>query len=357
MAGVVCGAPLVRANPIDDDLLKDIRTSPNASAQASAITSYVEALVKIIRESNAEDASKARLKLCEQVEARPSGSQISAAFQLTYVGIVVDAIQPMLQSSEVADRLNAAIIVYRLCNATKLSNLQTPVQTLLSDESEAVALWGVKSAGALIPSVLASGFSINNEKLTTGIIEAVKKHSESGPIIQDAYKALDVSGVSGLPAAGLTKAAESMNQLLSFRIQLYVKGLPVDIQADRDPTLFLWKVVSSQDPGSARQSVQNLINLLSVTSQRFMEVSGGDTKDRLKRVSESAAGSLIVIFQSLKTPGPISAFNPFKNIGMINPRQLLSMLQTAVAETRKVSLFSEIQDPPSVEPAQPARVN
>lgn len=351
VAGVVWGAPSAWA-----DLPNDIRTSQNASSQASAITNYVEALVKTIRGPDAKAASDARRELCEQVENRPGGPQVAAGFQLTYAGIVVNAIQPMLKSPEVADRLNAAIIVYRLCNATKLPSLQPAVQTLLADESEAVALWGVKSAGTLIPSVLSTGFTSNNEKLTTGILEAVKKHPESGPIIQDAYKALDVSGVSGLPLAGVAKAAEAMNQLLAFRIQLYIKGIPVDIHADRDPTLFLWKVVSSNDPELAKKSVQNLINLLAVTAQRFVETPGGEVKDRLKRVCESAAASLIVIFQTLQTPGPIAAFNPFKSIGIINATQLSSMLQNAVAETRKVSLFAEIKDPPSVEPAQ-ARVN
>lgn len=347
VAGVVWGAPSARANLPDD-----IRTSQNAAAQASAIASYVEALVKTIRGSDAKASSDARRELFEQVENRPGSPQISAAFQLTYCGIVLDAIQPMLKSQELADRLNAAIIIYRLCNATKLANLQPAVQTLLADESEAVALWGVKSAGALIPTVLASSFSTSNEKLTTGILEAVMKHPESGPIIQDAYKALDVSAINGLPSTGITKATEAMNQLLAFRIQLYVKGLPVDIQADRDPTLFLWKVVSSKEPELARKSVQNLINLLSVTVQRFLETPAGDIKERLKRVSESAAGSLIVIFQSLRTPDPVPVFNPFKNVGMINPKQISSLLQNAVSETRKVSLFSEIKDPPAVEPLQ-----
>lgn len=349
LTGIVAAGFAINVPTALAELPNDVRTDQNAQQHAPAITQYVDSLVKTIRGNDAKAASDARRELCDQPQNKPGGPTVSASFQLTYAGIVDKAIQPMLKSEEVADRLNAAIIIYQLANATKSMSLQGSIQTLLNDESEAVALWGVKSAGAMIPTVLSLAANANNEKLTAGIVGAVKKHPTSGAIAQDAYRSLDVSGVTGLPPAGITKAVDAMNDLLAYRVELYVKGLPPDLQADRDPTNFLWKVVSTS-PNSTPKSVQNLVNLLSVSAQRYIEAPNGEVRDRLRKVGEGAASSLIVIFQTLSKPEVVTAYSPLKNWGIGSPNQLLPATNSAVAETRKVASFSGVKDPPVVQP-------
>ncbi len=357
--GIAAGSLAVFTPAIQAELPVDVRTSANADAQKPAIQQYVSALVGQIRGTDPKLASQAREELTKQVESNPTaGIQVSASFQLVYSSAVMNDIQTMLKSPDVRDRLSAGVIVQRLSNATKLMSLQQATQTLLADESPAVALWGVKSAAALIPTVLNGGFAAQNEKLTTGIVDAVKKHPQSGPIAQDAYRALDVTKIQPpLPAAGIAKATAAMNDMLAARVQLYIKGLPADVQADRDPTLFLWNVVNAKQPEVMVTSVQNLVNLLSVTSQRFSQTTGGD-RDRLQKVAESAAGSLIVIFTNTGNEAPIASLKPFQRIGMMNGAQMSERLATAVSEIRKLPAFKSLKDPPVVQPlAEAAAAN
>lgn len=357
--GIAAGSLAIFTPATQAELPVDVRTSANADAQKPAIQQYVTALVGQIRGTDPKLASQAREELTKQVKSNPNaGLQVSASFQLVYTTAVMNEIQPMLKSPDVRDRLSAGVIVQRLADATKLMSLQQATQTLLADESPAVALWGVKSAAALIPTVLNGGFAAQNEKLTAGIVDAVKKHPQSGPIVQDAYRALDITKIQpALPAAGIDKATTAINDILAARVQMYVNGLPADVQADRDPTLYLWNVVNARQPAVMLTSVQNLVNLLSVTSQRLSQTSG-DTRDRLQKVAENAAGSLIVIFTNTGNDAPIASLKPFQRIGMMNGPQMADRLANAVTEIRKVPAFKSLKDPPVVQPlAQAAAGN
>lgn len=349
LTGIVAAGFAINVPTALADLPGDVLTGQNAQQHAPAITQYVDALIKTIGGDNAKAASDARRELCEQAVNKPGGVLKSASFQLVYADIVGKAIQPMLKSEKVEERLNAAIILCQIADATKSLSLQGAIQTAMADPSEAVALWGVKAARAMLPTLLGGGLSATNEKLTTGIVDAVKKHPTSGAIAQDAYRALDVSGVANMPAAGVTKAAGAMNDLLAFRVELYTKGLPPDLQADRDPTLFLWTIVGKH-PTTAPASVQNLTNLMGVCAQRYLEAPNGEVRDRLRKVGESAAGSLIVIFTTLNHQEPVDEHNPLKNWGIGNPAQLMPNITAAVAATRKVPTFAGIKDPPIVQP-------
>ncbi len=347
--GILAGTFAVQLPFAMADLPAEVRQSTNADAQRPAIDAYVKGQVEIIRGTDAKAASSAREELCRQAESNPQGGvQVSASFQIAYASSVVDAIQPMMKSPDVRERLIAGVIVYRIANASKLLNMQQAVQSLLADESPAVALWGIKSAGALMPSVLNGGFAASNEKLTTGIVQAVKKHPTSGPIAQDAYKALDVTRIQpALPQAGITKAVTAINDMLAFRVQLYVKDLPPALQADRDATLILSTVIDVKDPAA---SVQNLIDLLGVTTQRYV-AAGGAERDALQKIVENAAGALIVIFQKTKHDELVPLYKPFQRPGQLSAVTIPTTLSTAVVATQKLPAYKAIKVPPLVQAA------
>ncbi len=354
LAVAATGVLVALTSPARADLPPETRTSQNAEAQRSSIDAYVKSLVEKIRGTDARSAASAREELSKQAESNPNGGvQVSASFQLVYSSAVTGAIAPMLKSEQVGERLTAAVIVYRLANGSKLLSLQQPIQTLLADDAPAVALWGVKSAGALLPSVLSGGFASSTEKLTTGIVEAVKKHPNVGPIIQDAYKALSVQNAN-LPPAGLEKATAAMNALVAIRVQQYINRLPADLHADRDPSNYIWSAVNPKAksppvPGTVVASVQNLLDLLGVSAQRFADAGGAD-REKLQKVAETAAGSLIIVFTNMDQPNLIAAFKPFQRLGQMNARGIATELANAVALVKKVPSLATIKDPPVVQP-------
>ncbi len=341
------------SSPAYADLPVETRTSQNAEAQRGAIDAYVKSLVDRINGSDPRAAAQAREELCKQAESNPQGGvQVSASFQLVYSSSITAAIAPMLKSEDVGTRLTAAVIIYRITNASKLLGLQQTVQTLLNDEAPAIALWGVKSAGALLPSVLSGGFAANNEKLTAGIVETVKKHPGNGAIVQDAYKAFLNLPVATLPPAGRDKATAAVNALLAHRVQLYIKGLPADLHADRDAANYLWPVIDPKmtpPPATVVASVQNLVDLLGVTAQRYADATGQE-KDRLQKVGETAAGSLIVIFMGQNNQKVVGILKPFQRFGQMNSRTMFAELTAAVAEIKKTPALATIKDPPTVQP-------
>lgn len=358
LTGAFALASLLVATAHAADLPNDVVTAQDASPFKAAIEKYVREQVQFVQKHD-ESSGKAREELCKQAESTPN-KQVSASFQLIYTDALVASLSPLqARNAPIEDRLNAAIIIARNANATRSLNMQSAVVTLLDDESPAVALWGVKAAGALLPSVLQGGFNANNEKLTSGIVGAVKNHPTSGPIVQDAYRALDLSSAKPpLPALGLNKATDAINAILAERVSQYVVSVPTDPQVDRDPANYLWRdavlAAAAPKPGAASkqrdEAVQNLVNLLSVSGSRFFEAKIAADRTNLQGVTEAAAGAMQNIMTSLGNKDAAATFRPMLKVGQLSPAQFQQNLQAAIVAVRQMPDFSKLQDPPKSKP-------
>lgn len=359
LPGVVALACLVATTTLAADLPADVRTAGDASPFRGPIDKFNAEQVERLRQHN-EDSRSARDELSRQAESTP-GLQVSASFQLVYTESVIAAVSPLLNNKQsVEDRLNAAIIIARNASATKSLNMQPAVVTLLADESPAVALWGVKAAGSLLPTVLQGGLAAAREQLTSGIVNAVKNHPTSGPIVQDAYRALDLSGVTpALPAAGLNKATDAMNAILAERVNQYVVAVPTDVQVDRDPANYLWRspVLAAAQAKQREESVQNLVNLLAVAGARAQQAKVAAERDNLQRVAEAAAGALQNIMTNMNNPAAAAAFRPFLRMGQLAPGQFQQNLQAAIGAARQIKDFAKLQDPPQLKAIEQAAGN
>jgi hypothetical protein len=336
------------------DLPADVRTSATAPAMAPAISKYVTDQLALVQTFGPRSAA-AREELCRQPEATATISP-SASFQTTYVAAIIDGIQPMLVKPDVTVRINAAIIVSRVANATKSPNLQPLILKLLADDSAAIALWGTKAAGALLPSVLGQPFLASNQKLTVGIKQAAEKHHASGALIQDAYKALtDIAVVTpALPPAAINTSTQAVLGLLEIRINDWMQRLPADPQADRAATAYLARnnVLTIMSPAQKLTTADRAMGLLSAAVQRAA-VTDSAQRERIYNVAAAAAGTMQVL---MIVDGQQALSQQFAQLtklpGGLTPDAAITTVQTAHAAVKTLPAYAQLTALPQIQSAE-----
>src|SRR5205085_3695620 len=99
-------------------------------------------------------------------------------------------------------RMNAAIAAAQVAAKVGNDRLAHVSQLFMKDMTEPVALWGVKAARAVIPA--AARQTKPAVRLEGDVVATVKAHSESGPILEEAYAALTLRGDDTAKAAAGT---------------------------------------------------------------------------------------------------------------------------------------------------------
>lgn len=143
-------------------------------------------------------------------------------------------------------------------------------------------------------------------KLLSGVVDTVKAHNDSGPIIEEAYQALTLDDFKNVPPpedASIAAVLPDVYRLLEYRISLYAAGVPTSPLADNYATLFLTrsKVWKPETPAQQLQTmrvsyqliegltgllgnpnIQNRDDLVLLTRQsgRAFEVIGDATQDQ-----------------------------------------------------------------------------
>ncbi|MBC7785254.1 MAG: hypothetical protein H7144_15570 [Burkholderiales bacterium] len=325
------------------DLPKDVREAKSHDTTKSSIDAYVAKLVTQIAANDAK-SGVAREELASQSDVKGPIAP-TASFNLTYISSVSTGIQPLLKHQEAAVRLNGAIVVHRLAVATQQATLQPLVEQVMNDTAPAVQLWGVKAAGVLLPSLFSNATTLGSEKLSAGIVACVKKNPRLGAVVQEAYKAFDLTAVTpALGAPALVKATDRMNEVLAFRVQQYAAGMPADPQSERAPPLYLIKgvVTKANTPKQTNETMQNLSDLLAVSAQRTVALQGAD-RARMQNVVSGAAGSIRVLVPTTKDVTAI-----FNNLANVQAGAVMPAMAAVVNEIKKVSTYSALRDPPTV---------
>lgn len=292
-----------------------VRTATPADSYKDSIDKYVAELAARVQAGDAKSGA-ARDELCRQVETTAGGVTPSASFQTLYVSSAMASLKPLLADKSVMVRLNAAIMVSRLCTSTTFPQLSPLAIAAMGDQSAAVSLWGLKAAGALLPQVLATPLNAGNQKLTPAIVAAVAAHHDVSAVVQEAYIALSLPDQTPpLPAAAMDTCAAAVCDVIDARLKDYTAGLPVNPQADRSAALFLIRgtVLSALTPPHRVKAVQSLSDLLIASARRAAVTPAGDPRDDLYLVVTSSAGWLYSILNGtppaaryaelLKVPG------------------------------------------------------
>lgn len=250
-------------------------TAASAEPLRPQIKQFVDAQAGRLVGEDAREAAAARQALFGPL-ARGAGGGPSGPFLSVYAQQIDDALAPAARNPDPRVRLNAAIVVARVARESGSPDLEEAIAALLADESPGVALWGVKAAAAVLPSIRGNRVLVGQDELTPAVVEAVRKHPNSGPIAQEGYAALILNldnreAVSKVPPnfvqTVLPGALENVHAVLAFRLDQYGPGAtPPEPAVERQPVNFLVDRWGDQPAAMQRQTIERLAALLAAAS-------------------------------------------------------------------------------------------
>ncbi|HEX4125373.1 MAG TPA: hypothetical protein VHY37_11650, partial [Tepidisphaeraceae bacterium] len=150
-----------------------------------------------------------------------------------------------------------------------------------------------------IPALIQIPAGVRNDKLTPAVLPAVKAHPDSGPIIEEAYKALtlDTTGNNfvNLNAQQLQDAAGPALDLFTYRVGLYGAKAPEDPLAESFGTLFLTrdKVWGAEVAKQQRSTLDTMYKLCDASGN--LELNGDPQKDDLVTLLRQTGRAFYVI--------------------------------------------------------------
>jgi len=199
--------------------------SPSAANFKTDIMAFSKDQVAKILSNNPADQQAGR----DQIINTAKNQTASDSFLDTLASTLNDELMAQKGNGDLRCRLNIAITV---ANVAARASARVPntklapiTEVLLKDKSQPVCLWGIKAAGAIIPSMLINGQS--PKTMAQLVIDATKEHSdcvECGAVIEEAYNALTLgSGTTPktITAAGLRNLIPYTLQLMALRVSQY----------------------------------------------------------------------------------------------------------------------------------------
>lgn len=219
-------------------------------------------------------------------ELRLPGGEPSAAFMAAYAEALGNAVMKLPKDTPVLTLLNAAIAVQRVAEITKSTRLEPVIVWLLSPEQpEAVKLWGMKAARAIMPALA----KIPNNKLLGQIVPTVQAHP-SGAMTAEAYEALLVDNKAVI---------DELLNLVQVRLSLYGQATaPEDPQVDYTPFASMLSVKGWPNFSQPqRVRVMQAICSLLVLGARHADAAPPGTveKEQLQQMVQGVARALQAI--------------------------------------------------------------
>ncbi len=257
----------------------ELRTS--GSPDEAPIKALFNEAVKLLSSAQPADVSKGREMIVAETAAIPGKGDPSVAFLATYAQNLNAAVAPLLASTEMRVRLNAAIAIARVADRADAGavNLKDAVLKILADQSEGVALWGMKAARPMLKVLSAPGVAGFQQMLTAVDATGAKFPATTSA----AYFALSVDKASSTATPALVDAIQ---KLLASRITIWAEKVPMDPEAENlaCSTLVDTKWWSQHTPAEKKQSLKLLGKLA---------VAGG--KQVVGTVSEAQRQSINVV--------------------------------------------------------------
>ncbi|MGN6727519.1 MAG: hypothetical protein ACTHLZ_16485 [Tepidisphaeraceae bacterium] len=326
------------------DLPQSVRESTSAEQFKDEINKYVADQIDRVKAGD-KNSAQAREELARQPESSQTVSP-SSSFQTMYVSAVVSNLDGMMSSKSVPLRLNAGIVVARLCQATHAPQLASVAEQLMKDPAPAVALWGVKSASTLIPTIISVPYNLKSQTLTKSVVEAVKQHSKTGAIVQEAYNSVSVGDLNPpLPQPALQACVDAMNGIQALRVEEWKAGIPAAPQADRVPTIFFARgtINRAMTKAEKAEAVQHQLSLLALSSEKAASAAA-DVKKGLFELASANAGVLKVMLLNDNQSTTATKFNDL--IGLpknLQAPQIAQKIADAEAAVKALPDYSSIK--------------
>jgi hypothetical protein len=279
-------------------------TNPGGAAEQAAIDNFCQLNVAdLTNDARPDWQSKARENL--SAATMQAGAPAAPAFMFAYGKSLNNAMLPKLAAAvkpTLRQRLNIAIVTAKVATAANNATLQEVTIRLINDPAEPVLLWALKAAQPQVPQVL--GVKVGNAAppLVAAIAPAVFKHP-SGPVFDEAYKALNVVDVT-------TKT--ELLKLWGNRLQQYQgSSPPEDPDVDGKPVLTLssaamWSNVLN-NPKAQADVMQMISDQLSVAAQWADQTPPGEVRDQLLTTVQLAASGVVVIGKNQNIPALMQA--------------------------------------------------
>ncbi|HLL90777.1 MAG TPA: hypothetical protein VK324_15860 [Tepidisphaeraceae bacterium] len=267
--------------------------------------------------------------------------QPNPLFLTTFGRIVNDVATDALKGASPAGRLNVAIAVARVAEPMENASLAPVVQALVSDESEAVVLWGMKAAGP----VLAHGAP---PPLLAAVGKAAAAQAKSGPVTDEAYVALTAAQFRPNPPANFAQQVMPLLlQLFQNRVQQYKTGVPPDAGAENKASGFFatGQVWPQMQPAQQVQAVQGISDLVTLAAAQF----AAGQRDATTPVLRGTGSALAVIGSYVKNPAAASAGQALTRVTAgTRPEQVKQLAADAVAALRAQDPFTNLKPAPEV---------
>jgi hypothetical protein len=337
----------------------DIKTASNVTGNAPAIAATVKKDVAALAAS--PNATTRNVLISN---AMVPGSAASVAFLDAYTISLNTELQALEKDPNLAVRLNGAIVAAQVAEKANNARLAEAITAFVNDKSEPVAMWGLRGAKWVIPSLIKP--PVNNPKhpLFDAIINAVKTHHTglaSGWIATDAYSALALelnpSNAKDRPTpAMLTAMITPVQNVLAVRIDQYKEGVPASPTADAIGTGFLshpavWPV---QTPAQQLRTLQLYSDLLSLAAQQLAAPSINETdKNELTTVIK-LVGSAIAVTAPANSP-LAAASKQTNTVGRaMPPAQIQQIVDGIYPALIKDPKYKTLTAPPKIVDTKPA---
>ena len=226
-AGVPVSAPTEPVVPVIPAPvpISDTETKSNTPNIATVQKFIREDVIRLSSE-NAIASSSARSDMIAASASKPD-QPASAPYLGLYLQTLSTELQPVLaKKPSVRIKVNVGILTARVCENCKEIlppgiPMQSVIVSLLKDENDAVALWGMKAASA---ALAATNQSVPIDGLLKEIIPTVKAHKLNGAITDEAYNALQDQNPIVI---------RKLMELYDLRAAAYKDGVPSDPSADK----------------------------------------------------------------------------------------------------------------------------
>lgn len=263
---------------------------------ASQIKSFVVEQAKKLADPSPDVQRSAREALVEASHNGPADA--SAAYSAKYAEIISAELTDLLTSAkDIRVRLNAAIVVARVAEASKNSRMEKIVLILLDDKQpEAIQLWGMKAARWTLPELI----KVNAHKhMLDAVNAAVAKHPSS-PMVQDAYETLTPAKAT---SQALAVVIDPLLNLTEARIEGYKNSLPEDPAIDQIPFFFLTAGAVWRDPAFTQnqkvRTMQLMCDLLTLAARNGDAKANPAVKEQCRTIVVGVAGGLFVAAKNI----------------------------------------------------------
>ena len=306
-------------------IANNVKTAADVTAHRQTIDQFVNDNIKKLSGEDAGAQGDARDALVGAAVlsgtaalAGGGGQQPSPAYLDAYTQALDRALTPLANHPDMRVRLNAAIVTAKVADKANNDRLANAAIKFMNDKQPAVALWGVKAARPMLPTVL--NIAGGQNPLAPALAQTVQRHALLANIITEVYDALtlnlfNVPSGQRPPPTTIRAAVPVMLRVYRMRVDGYAGGLPPDPSVDNIPAEWLafQPVWSQMTPAQQLAAVQTIDDLLGLLGQHA-ELMSEDERTPMLPVFRRTGKALQAIADANNLPQVSAAAKVLQNV-------------------------------------------